>query len=181
MTQDGSKEADGVTCEVPGSYLLDTNVIDKALADPDLCELFVRASLELAVTFYVTHLAIDEVEKIPIDRGERRHALLHVLAKLPADRIATSTLVLGISRFDEACFGSDRDAEDFVRLTGGNVRHAEDAMLALTARSIGATVVSEDDDLRRMAGKLAITSLTTGQLQQLVSGRLLESRNTPIG
>lgn len=131
--------------------------------------------------FHVTHLAIDEVEKISIDRDHRRHALLQVLAKLPADRIATSTVVLGISRFDEACFGSDRDAEDFVRLTGGNVRHAEDAMLALTARSIGAAVVSEDDDLRRMAAKLAITCITTDQLQQVLSGRLLEFGNPSIG
>jgi predicted nucleic acid-binding protein len=181
MTQDGLKETDGVTCEVPDSYLFDTNVIDKVLADPDLCKLFVSAAAECAVKFYVTHLAIDEVEKISIDRDDRRQALLQVLAQLPADRIATSTLVLGISRFDEACFGSDRDAEDFRRLTGGNVRHAEDAMLALTARSIGATVVSEDDDLRRMTGKLAINSITTGQLQQVLSGRLLESGNTPIG
>jgi predicted nucleic acid-binding protein len=131
-----------------------------------LCELFVIASAEFAVKFYVTHLAIDEVEKISVDRDDRRQALLQVLAQLPADRIATSTLVLGISWFDEARFGSDLDAEDFRRLTGGNVRHAEDVMLALTARSIGATVVSEDDDLRRMAGKLAINWITTGQLQQ---------------
>ena len=181
MTQAGPNENESVAAEVLGPYLFDTNVIDQVLANPELCELLLRASTELAVNFYVTHLAIDEIEKISNDRDDRRHALLQVLSQLPADRVATSTVVLGISRLGEARLASDTDVDDFGRLTGGNVRHAEDAMLALTARSIGAAVVSEDDDLRRMAGKLAITSLTTGQLQQVLSGRLLESGNTPIG
>ena len=173
MTRVRSDETEGAASGVLGPYLFDTNVIDEVLDDLELCELFVRASAELGVKFYVTHIAIDEVEKIPIARDELRQALLQVIAQVPTVRIATSTFVLGISRLGEARLGSDAEAEDFDRLTGGNDRHAEDAMLALTARSIGAIVVSEDKDLRKRAGRLAITCLTTGQLQEILTSRLL--------
>lgn len=157
------------------SYLLDTNVIDEILKNWNLGELMVQASNELGVNFYVTHLAIDEVEKISPDRDEHRIALLQILAQLPADRIATSVAVLDVSRFDEARFGDEDDSADFERLIGGNPRHAEDAIVALTARSIVATIVSFDRDLRRMARQIEIKCVTPDRLLETLRARLADS------
>jgi hypothetical protein len=84
--------------------------------------------------------------------------------------VPTYGFVVGLSRLGNAMLASDEHAEMFLELTGGNLRHNEDALIVLTAAWFYADVVSENvKDVPKMAGRVGVRSHRSSDLRQLLS------------
>ncbi len=119
--------------------LLDGNVLDYFLDHPDELDATVRAVEEGRVQFLETHILADE---LPQSDAMRRSELQAVVKLLQAEHIPTTGLVLDVSRLDMASLHDDKQASEYRTFTAGNPRHAEDALLAMTARTFGAILVT---------------------------------------
>lgn len=113
--------------------MLDTNVVDELIADDELVGMLRHSVDSGSVEVLITHLQIDEVMNTGDNKRAKRGALVQLLAELPAVRVPTYGFVLDLSRVDNAMLASKEHAEMFLELTGGNVRHNEDALIVLTA------------------------------------------------
>lgn len=150
--------------------MLDTNVIDELVADSELVSIL-RHSVESGrAEILITHLQIDEVMNTGDNKRAKREALVQLLAELPAVRVPTYGSVLDLSRLDNAMLASDEHAHMFLELTGGNLRHYEDALIVLTAAWFYADVVSENvKDVPKMAGRAGVRAHRSGDLRRLLS------------
>ncbi|MCB9379714.1 MAG: bifunctional DNA primase/polymerase [Acidimicrobiaceae bacterium] len=149
--------------------MLDTNVIDKLAADPELVDLLSLSAQRGEIQLLVTHLQIDEVLEIGDHARARREALLQVLANLPAERVPTYGFLLDRSRLDHAALASDNHAALFRELTRSNPRHHEDVLILLTAAWLYADLVTENrKDLAKMAARIGVAVFDTQGLRGLV-------------
>jgi hypothetical protein len=150
--------------------MLDTNVVDELVADSELVSTLQQSVESGRVKLLITHLQIDEVMNTGDDKRAKREALVQLLAELPATRVPTYGFVVGLSRLGNAMLASDEHAEMFLELTGGNLRHNEDALIVLTAAWFYADVVSENvKDVPKMAGRVGVRSHRSSDLRQLLS------------
>jgi hypothetical protein len=150
--------------------MLDTNVVDELVADSGLVNVL-RQSVESGKSeLLITHLQIDEVMNTGDDKRAKREALVQLLAELPATRVSTYDFVLGLSRLDNAMLASDEHAQMFLELTGGNLRHNEDALIVLTAAWFYADVVSENvKDVPKIARRVGVRAHCSRDLRRLLS------------
>ena len=152
--------------------MLDTNVIDALMADPDLVSLLRDAVAAGTVELLITHVQIDEVLNTGSNKRTKREALVQMLAALPAKRVPTYGVIWDLSRWDNAMFASEAHAAALLDLTGGNTRHNEDALIVLTAAWFYADVVSENvKDVPKMAAEVGLTSYRTEDLRRALSSR----------
>jgi hypothetical protein len=63
--------------------------------------------------------------------------------------VPTAVFVLGLSRLGMARLSDENDTKLFETLSAGSPKHGADATIALTARQIGATLVTADGGLRK--------------------------------
>lgn len=81
----------------------------------------------------------------------------------------TYGFVLDLSRVDNAMLASEGQAEMFLELIGGNVRHNEDALVVLTAACFYAHVVSKNiKNVPKMAGRAGARAHRTPELRKLL-------------
>ncbi|MHB1128906.1 MAG: hypothetical protein ACYC06_02525 [Ilumatobacteraceae bacterium] len=150
--------------------MLDTNVVDKLVADRELLGILRREVDAGKIELLITHVQIDEVLNTREDKRAKRDALVQLLVELPARRVATYGFIPGLSRLGNAMPGSAGNGALLLELTGGNTRHNEDAVIVLTAAWFYADVVSENTkDVPKMANKAGILSHRTQDLHALIA------------
>ncbi|WP_155982398.1 hypothetical protein [Xanthobacter sp. 126] len=142
-------------------YLLDTNIfnmIEDGRLDPSILD---------GATLYATHVQIDEFKQC--SRSERTAALLSRFHDLGPEKIETAGLVWDVSRWDEACWGSEELLQKvFDRITELD-SHARkrardpvkncwrDALLASTAIYRGIVLLTADANLATAAEQFGAT------------------------
>jgi hypothetical protein len=144
---------EALTVAEPTTLLLDTHVVDAVAADDLLRAALTEACNAGKVRLLVTHVQLDEVLEIPVEKIDVQAVLLHVLAMLPAERVPTGGAVWDRSGWDEATWMSEDDASLFDLLRGGNPRHTGDLLIIFTARHHGATLVTNDKGARSRVGR----------------------------
>jgi hypothetical protein len=128
---------------VADTFMLDTNVVDKLVADGALVDRLQRLVGDGQVRLLFTHLQVDEVMETP-ESNPKRQQLVNVLARLPAELVPTYGFIVGRSRLDNARLTGDQGAALIERLRGPDRKHTEDAVIATTAWKDGATFVSAE-------------------------------------
>lgn len=144
-------------------YLVDSNALG-IVAD-------LLAVRELPV--FVTHLQRDDVEEWenPLQR-ERLRRLVVVLPSVP-----TSEAVWGVSAWDEACFGQENDdlyrirdaIEALDRQSGkpsSDVNLMRDALIVSTALGGGYCLVTNDENMRKVAGQWQVQTIRGATLRK---------------
>jgi predicted nucleic acid-binding protein len=126
---------------VPEHYLIDSNIFDKLIDEPETLELASQLVESGALELLSTHIQADEIARTP--DAERLRRLLRV----SVEQVPTYGFVLGSSRLGMARLS---ESESIESLRKGNLDHTEDALIAATAQFEGATLVTED---RRLAGR----------------------------
>lgn len=142
--------ASGVQHTLPVlTALLDTHMFDWLLVRPWALDRVRRAQADGALRLLVTHVQRDELNAIK--DAERWAALEALRGSLEAVPVPTTGLVLGVSRLGEATLIDRADLGLWADLSKDNPKHAEDALLALTARQHEAVLVTEDKTFRARA------------------------------
>lgn len=95
--------------------MLDTNVVDKLVADHALVGGLQRLVGERRIRLLFTHLQIDEIMECPESNPKRQH-LVDLMARLPAERVPTYGFIVGRSRLDNARITGDEGAALIERL-----------------------------------------------------------------
>lgn len=133
----------------PLAVLLDSNVLDYLADNLYDLESVVRAKVEGRVRILATHILRDELNAT--SDPEQWARLEAVRGRLAGEPVATTGVVLDVSRLDESTLFGWEDLDDYAELTADNPRHAKDALLALTARTHGAVLVTSDARLTKRA------------------------------
>lgn len=154
--------------------MIDSNVFDVLLGREDLLAAIVAFHQCGELALLVTHLQIGELQEIPEQNRAKREALLQIMATIPATRVPDAALTIGTWRVGESAIASKEDSALLRQMTGGNVRHLEDALIALTAKKHGAALVSEDKRFRKLAVQAEIECY---DIQALASLLLNEKRS----
>jgi hypothetical protein len=129
--------------------LFDGHVLDWLLDQPADLATILRALGDGRLRLIHTHLLRDEPDATP--DLEKRARLAAVRDQLVGEYVPTAGFVFDVGRFDEAGFFSDEGARRYTEelttedLETGGRRHAEDALLALTAESEDAVLVTRAD------------------------------------
>ncbi|AXK81124.1 hypothetical protein DW352_11720 [Pseudolabrys taiwanensis] len=142
--------------------MLDTNIFDALVADPSTLAKLLAAVAEGRMTILSTHIQRDQLGRIPDD--EKRAKVLAI----PTEQIATSGAVWDVSRWGEATWGDTATNQALDQLIGGNVRHAPDALIGVTAAHHVDLLVTEDARLTSRLGRSAL-GLKVGGYQELVA------------
>jgi rRNA-processing protein FCF1 len=148
--------------------LFDGNVLDWLVERPADLTAIQQSLQDGRLRLIHTHLLRDEPDATP--DPEKRAKLAAVREQLAGEYVATTGFVLDVSRLDEAKLFSDEGARRFNEElttedpnTGGR-RHAEDALLALTAEDEGAVLVTRDVNLTKRARRQGIDVTTPADL-----------------
>jgi predicted nucleic acid-binding protein len=144
--------------------LLDSNVIDAAVADDAFRTAMIAAATAGTVQLLITHVQIDEILDTPVVKDVHRSALVRVLAEIPAERIPTYGFIIGLSRLDNARVTDDEGAAFIETLRAGNPSRTRDAVLIATARYEKATFVSNDRRARNTALRNGVAALSPAEL-----------------
>jgi rRNA-processing protein FCF1 len=127
--------------------LIDGNVLDYLADHPDALTA-ARAALDAGtIRLISTHILGDELDPMKPGKRERRQELDAVIEALNFETVTTAGFVLDRSRLDHADPMSDPDVELYDALIKQNPRHAEDALLTLTARRDDTLLVTADKTL----------------------------------
>ena len=128
--------------------MLDSNVVDKLLADEDLLASILAAVAAGRLGIVVTHVQRDELAAV--SAGERRMRLLEVLERVAPASVATAGFVLDLSRLDHARLFDDDGASRHRGFVGSSQRRAKDALILATAEAEGLPVVTCESKARNL-------------------------------
>lgn len=149
-------------------YLLDTSALN-AIDNETL--LAINGSIH---QYFVTHIQKDELGKTKDDL--RRSALFALYKKVRKISIATDSLVLGVSRLDQAKLGQSdlynqiKNELDKFKRKKNNI---EDALIAETAIINDLILVSNDKNLLIVTRNFGGTAITFIELLRSIKGRPL--------
>jgi hypothetical protein len=129
---------------LPVTALFDRNVLSWLDARPPELDVVRRAVTDGRLQLIDTHLLADELNPPDVEERDRLDALR---VELQGRAVPTQGFVIGVSRLDQGTIISEDDAAVYDTLTVNNPRHAEDALLALTANREGAVLVTGDHKL----------------------------------
>jgi restriction endonuclease S subunit len=164
-------------------FMFDTNIFDKILDE--------KIELPKNLKYYVTHIQYDEILNIPMDKKERGERLLKIFNKIPKEVIATEGAAIEVSRFDLSKLMSKEDAELYDKMlkkleeldekpgkkkTPEN--QARDILIALTCMKNCLTLVTNDNNLKKVAQEFQCSAIT---FEQLLKGEYREFKDTEIG
>jgi restriction endonuclease S subunit len=164
-------------------FMFDTNIFDKILDE--------KIELPKNLKYYVTHIQHDEILNIPMDKKERREKLLKIFNKVPKEVIATEGAAIEVSRFDLSKLMSKEDAELYDKMLkkleeldekSGKKKtpenRARDILIALTCMKNCLTLVTNDNNLKKVAQEFQCSVIT---FEQLLKGEYREFKDTEIG
>lgn len=124
-------------------YMLDTDAIVR-LSESHATSLLVAQRVnEGAIEILTTHVQVDELVRVRDHEALARRLL--VLLRVRARLVSTSIFVLDVNRLDLARLGSAEANAGYGRHLGDGTargRHAEDAVIASTARAEDAALVT---------------------------------------
>lgn len=140
--------------------VLDSNALDPVIDRPDAYEVLREAVETGKLVMLRTHVNIDEVlDTRDADRRERLHRAWTELTQ----PVPTGAFVIDTSQIDEA--GLSDDPATVEALRSGNLKHTQDALIAVTALyEECALVTNEVRRLRNRAREQGIEVLTTAEL-----------------
>lgn len=139
--------------------LLDSNAFDAIALDDATLALVEKAIQAGQLELVVTHIQIDEVSATPDEA--RRSRLLRLSSTA---NTVTAGFVFDVSRLDYAALMSEDEVAIYDRVTAGNVRHAEDALLLLTAKREGIAIVTDERRLPNQCRAEGVTAWTPSEL-----------------
>lgn len=127
-------------------FVLDTMIFDKII-EAELvdrtCELVELGGLELLVT----HIQ----EKQLTEAARRKPEKFARLDEIPRTKVVTAGAIWGLSVWGGATWTSDADAKIIETVQGQSKQNSEDALIASTAKSRNAPLVTEDGHLASKA------------------------------
>jgi hypothetical protein len=126
--------------------MLDSNVHDSIAADLAVLEAIRKRIEDGQLTLVSTHIQRDELSRAP---EPKRTALLAIYDL--TQTIPTTGAMFDVSHFDEASWGTDEASASAVLLMAGNLKHAEDALIAATASTEADALVTHET---RLASKI---------------------------
>jgi hypothetical protein len=134
-------------------FFIDSNIFNKIVFEPGAFALVERLIRHGAIELLVTHVQIDQVADTP---GEGKRKRLQRL--VPWVRVVpTHGALYDVSKYDMARYTDaavERDIDEVQR-----VNRARDALIGVTAKWDGVTLVTEDRKLRRDASALGVAVL----------------------
>jgi predicted nucleic acid-binding protein len=137
-------------------FFLDTMIFDKIADEPGAAALVGGLVEHRAIELLVTHVQMDQIAAIP-DEGRRKQ----LLSRVPCRVVPTHGAIWDVSKWDMARYTSEPVERDIAGIQGRN--NAEDALIGVTAKWDGATLVTEDRTFARDASALGIAVLTWPQ------------------
>ncbi len=143
--------------------MFDSNIYDKVIANEalfvQLRSLIDSNQLEIVST----HIQLDELGRI--ENNAKRESALAV----PSTIVPTMGFVLDVSRLDMACLdGGNPEIIEYEQIQKGNLKHVEDALIALTAHHEADVLVTEDNKLINKI-KATKTKLTLWKFEEFKS------------
>jgi predicted nucleic acid-binding protein len=124
------------------AFLLDTNIFDKIVADPEALQLVRSLTSEGKIALFTTHVQEDELAEIPDEAKKER------IVQIPRKSLPTG-FIIGYSRLDMARLGTEAPIEAIRR--GNREKYTEDALIAATAQADSCLLITEDNTLRKRA------------------------------
>lgn len=124
-------------------YTLDTDAVIRMSESPDTVQVAAERVASGAVEFLITRVQVDELCRV--DDYEAVVRRVFALLRLRVRLVLTNIVVLDVSRWDMARWGSDEDSAAFDRHVGTGAnrgRHAEGATIASSARLEDAVLVT---------------------------------------
>jgi predicted nucleic acid-binding protein len=145
----------------PLNALLDGHVLDFLLVEgTEAIGTVLKACESGQVTLHSTHILADELNAMPLDKGERWAQLEALRARLTwAEPVPTAGFIVETSRLNEATLLPWSDVETLQELMGNDPRNAEDALLAMTALRDGLTLVTADKAATKRARAAGVVVL----------------------
>lgn len=126
-------------------FFIDSNIFDKIADEPGAASLVKTLVEHGAIELLVTHVQIDEVTNTS-DAGKRKR----LLSLVPWVRVVpTHGAIWGVSKWGMARWTSEPVERDIAGIQPRN--DAKDALIGVTAKWDGATLVTEDGDFARDA------------------------------
>jgi hypothetical protein len=147
--------------------VLDGNVLDYLATAPDALAVVHAAQRDGRLRLLRTHLLGDELDGMQATEAAKLARLREVEVSLIFDDVPTAGFVLDASRLDHASLSDD--TAEYEALTKGNARHAEDALLALTAQYTGSVLVTDDKPMTGRARARAIHVMSSAALVRALS------------
>jgi hypothetical protein len=132
--------------------MIDSMIYDRIVAASGMVAALRRLIDARRLDVVVCHVQEDEVAATPDEA--RRRALTNVPV---SKKVRSSVFVLDVSRLGEARLGAPQQGDlDYEILAGPNRRHAQDAVIALTALNEAEVLVTDE---RRLRSQLADKNL----------------------
>lgn len=139
--------------------LLDSNAVDPIALDEARYSCIALAIADQWLELIVTHVQTDELAATP-DR-EKRTALLQLASVANTD---TAGFVVGSSRLGKAALTSDEEATIYDQVAGRKRKHANDAMLLLTARRENVPLVTNETRLPKFCRQYGVACWSSAEL-----------------
>ena len=162
-----------VTPATPLTVMLDSDAMTHLVDDPAGLGTVRAAVDDGRLRLLVTHIQDDELGRIKDPERHEAHRAARIA--LGGHEIATTGFVISgegareqKSRLDNATLAGDADEVLFYDITNRNLSHAEDGLLALTARDNNAVLVLKDVRSSREARKLGVTTMHPAELVSLL-------------
>ena len=128
-------------------------IFDKIVDEPSAFAPVKRLVRHGAIELLVTHVQMDQIEDTPHEGRRKR-----LLRLVPWVRVVpTHGAIYGVSKFGMATYTSEAVERDIDAIARRN--RARDALIGVTARWDGVTLVTEDKDLARDAATLGAAVL----------------------
>ena len=130
-------------------YIFDTNIFDDMVNEKLKVSDIVKYKNNKKLEIYVTHIQIDEINKIS-DEDKRARFFISMFEIRPI-LISTSSCAFDVSRFDKSKFGN---GTIFNKIKKVNINNVEDALIGETAIKEGIILVTNDKRLKNIVIEL---------------------------
>ena len=143
--------------------MLDSNIFDRIITTQGLLEDLLLLTVDEKIDIVTTHVQEDELNRIP--DVEKRKAVLEV----PRRVIKTGGGIYGVSKYGQGKYGAgSEEGYSYRDIHKGNPKHAEDAVISLTALNEQVDVfVTEDKTLLKKVTQMT-TSLRAWSFQDFL-------------
>jgi rRNA-processing protein FCF1 len=144
---------------MPLRVVFDSNAVDPLIDQPGSYELLREAIDTGRLEVLFTHVTIDELAEVPDE--SRRDRLRRAITTL-GRKVPTGAFILDYSRLDEARLGDDVSA--VAALRSNNIRHSNDALIAVTPSYEQCHLITHERRLTGRAREQGIPVLTFAEL-----------------
>ena len=125
--------------------VFDSNVFDKIIEDREAFEKLTQKMRTRVIQVITTHIQRDELSRT--SDLVKRTKLLDTYDAL-ANEVPTSGAIWGVSKWGKALWGTARQNDILENIKLNNPKHAEDALIAVTANSQADLFVTEENPKR---------------------------------